>query len=209
MSAASVAQRRPRRIVTLVEGHGEVEALPVLLWRLQALYAPDTWLDLPRPYRAGRDILLAKHGFTGILDDALAGRAKVDGLLILLDSDDDCPVALAQQLDERIVSARPELGHAVVLAHREFEAWFLASAPSLRNLQGLAPDLEMPPNPESIRGCKEWLTKRRPYGQPYKPKDDQPGLAAAFDIELARANSPSFDKFCRDVHYLMTGKRGA
>ncbi|MFD0032105.1 hypothetical protein ACFVJK_28270 [Streptomyces sp. NPDC127172] len=30
----------------------------------------------------------------------------------------------------------------------------------------------------------------------------------AFDIDQARANSPSFDKFCRDAQNLITAKRG-
>jgi len=199
---------RPRRIFTIVEGHGEVEALPVLLWRLQARYAPEAWIDVGRPFRVGRDTLLAEQGVENALDTALPRGPAPDGLLILLDSDDDCPVTLANGLRDRIEAARPGLSHAVVFAHREFEAWFLAAAESLRGCQGLDAAITAPAAPESIRGCKEWLSRYRPPGDPYKPKADQAGLAAAFDLDMARAGAPSFDKFCRDITYLITGKRG-
>lgn len=92
---------------------------------------------------------------------------------------------------------------AAVLPTREFEAWFLAAAPSLAGHQGFGTDLAAPSAPETIRGCKEWLSKRRPGGMPYKPRQHQPGLAAIFDLALARANAPSFAKFCRDVERLL------
>ncbi|MFD3656407.1 DUF4276 family protein [Streptomyces sp. NPDC058620] len=206
MSTPSV---RPRRIVTIVEGHGEVQALPVLLWRLHSELAPEVWLDLPRPFRVGRDSLLVERGIEDAVDAALSTAQDVEGLLVLFDSDDDCPATLGPALRERIERARPGLPTAVVLAHREYESWFLAAAPSLRGVQGMAADLDSPPRPEDIRGCKEWLTRHRPAGRPYKPMEHQPGLTMAFDIAMARANSPSFDKFCRDVAYLLTGKRGA
>jgi hypothetical protein len=37
---------------------------------------------------------------------------------------------------------------------------------------------------------------------------DQPVLTQDMNLDLARTNSPSFDKFCRDFTYLVTGKRG-
>jgi hypothetical protein len=48
-----------------------------------------------------------------------------------------------------------------VLANKEFEAWFLAGASSLAGHHGFPADLAPPPEPESIRGAKEWLTKQR------------------------------------------------
>ena len=43
----------------------------------------------------------------------------------------------------------------VFLAKKEFEAWFLAAAESLRGQQGLPLDLTSPHYPENIRGAKE------------------------------------------------------
>jgi hypothetical protein len=58
-------------------------------------------------------------------------------------------------------------------------------------------------NPEAPRDCKGWLTKQRPRGHPYKETVDQALLASIFDLKAARENSPSFDKFYRDVSWLL------
>jgi hypothetical protein len=47
------------RIATVVEGHGEVKALPVLLRRIAAAIAPDVWVDVRLPYRQPRSNLTA------------------------------------------------------------------------------------------------------------------------------------------------------
>jgi hypothetical protein len=60
------------------------------------------------------------------------------------------------------------------------------------------------PNPEGVRDAKGWLTRHREDGPPYKPTVDQADLASAFDIKQARALSPSFDKFCREVARLIS-----
>jgi hypothetical protein len=40
-------------------------------------------------------------------------------------------------------------------------------------------------------------------GPPYKETLDQAALAAVFDLKDSRQNSPSFDKFCREVERLL------
>lgn len=190
-------------IATVVEGQGEVAAVPVLLRRMAALIDPEVWLELPRPYRVGRGALLAPHG----LERAIAAVAEQGGsdsrMLVLLDADDDCPAALGPQLLQRIQATRPDRPGSVVLATREFEAWFLASAPSLSGVRGLAMGLPLPPDPEQPRDGKGWLSAHRVDGRSYKPASDQAALAATFDLELARKNSPSFDKLWRDLERLL------
>jgi hypothetical protein len=194
------------RIASVVEGHGEVQALPVLLRRLCAEINPNVWVDLPTPYRVGRDSLVAPRGIESIVDRALSQIRGVTGLLVLIDADDDCPASLGPDLLSRACGARSDVPIAVVLANREFEAWFLAAAVSLSGRQNLAAGLEAPPDPELPRGCKEWLTRHRQDGQPYRPKHDQAGLAAVFDLHAARGNAASFDKLWRDVEYLLNGR---
>jgi hypothetical protein len=60
------------------------------------------------------------------------------GVLVLLDADDDCPAEYGPALLARAKAARPDKQVAVVLAMREFEAWFLAAAPSLAGQFGPA-----------------------------------------------------------------------
>ena len=126
------------------------------------------------------------------------------GVLVLLDADDDCPAQLAPALLNRAQSARPDRRVSVVLAKREFEAWFLASAQSLAGNFGFLADMEAPADPEGVRGAKEWLSRHRPRGNPYKETVDQAVLTSAFDIGRARKHSPSFDKFCREIEALLS-----
>ncbi|WP_369407196.1 DUF4276 family protein [Microtetraspora malaysiensis] len=123
--------------------------------------------------------------------------------MLLIDSDDDCPATLGPALLDRARHARADKEISVVLAHREFEAWFLAAASSLSGRRGLADPLRPPQDPEAIRGAKEWLSARKTDGTRYKPTVDQAPLADAFDLGQARKNAPSFDKFCRDVERLL------
>lgn len=131
------------------------------------------------------------------------GQGEVAAVLVLLDADDDCPARLGPQLLTRVKDARPDRSGSVVLANREFEAWFLAAAPLLRGLRGLAGDLALPADAERPRDCKGWLSARRTDGRAYKPATDQAALAAAFDMQMARQHSPSFDKLWRDVERLL------
>ena len=46
------------RIATIVEGHGEVEAVPILLRRIAERVAPGIALEVPRPIRVKRHQIL-------------------------------------------------------------------------------------------------------------------------------------------------------
>ncbi|MEV4870673.1 DUF4276 family protein [Streptomyces syringium] len=197
-------------IASVVEGEGEIAALPAVLRRL--LYAAEIWnADVKPPYLVSRGRLVKQGG----LEAAVEGLARrvpsgaPGGILVVIDADDDCPAALGPALLKRAEAVRPDRRIAVVLANREFEAWFLAAAPSLGGRAGLPGGLTVPENSEQPRDCKGWLTRHRTDGGSYRPRVDQAALADAFDLEMARANAPSFDKFFRDVHYLMTGERDA
>ncbi|WP_338702290.1 DUF4276 family protein [Streptomyces sp. Q6] len=196
-------------IGSVVEGEGELSALPTLLRRLA--YEAEIWdAHVRKPHRIGRGHLVKAGGIESAVDE-VARRVPAQapgGVLVVIDADDDCPAGLGPELLRRAKAARPDRRVSVVLANREFEAWFIAAAPSLGGHRELAHDLAVPADCETRRDCKGWLTHHRTDGQPYKPNADQAALAEVFDMEMARRNSPSFDKFCRDVNYLITGKRG-
>lgn len=189
-------------IASVVEGDGEVQAVPVLLRRIAEEL--QVWnLAVVPPYRVTRSKLVRPGGIEAAVDVAARRVQGRGGVLVLLDADDDCPVELAGQLRDRAQAARPDRRTAVVLANREYEAWLLAAAPSLRGRRGLPGDLDSPANPETIRGAKEWLSQRMATHS-YKPVADQAALTAAMDIGLARRNAASFDKFVRDIALLLT-----
>lgn len=189
-------------LACIVEGHGEIEAVPVTIRRIAQLIDPGLVVNIHQPFRVPRTKLVKQGELERTVE--LAGRrAGRDGaVVIVLDSDDECPATLGPELLIRVKRTRSDLPVSVVLAKREFEAWFLAAAESLRGRRGLASNLESPSEPESIRGAKEWLTARMPTGRRYVETLDQPALAAVFDLERAR-RARSFDKFFRDVLNLL------
>lgn len=191
-----------RRIATIVEGHGEVEALPILLRRIAQHLAPGTGLDLPRPIRIPRNRVVRE----GELERAVAlaaRRAGADGrILLLLDANGDCPARLAPRLLDRAVAARSDRRIRVVLAKMEYEAWFLAAAASLAGRAGLGEDATPPEDPEAVRGAKAWLSARMPPGRPYRETIHQASFSTAMDLDRARS-APSFDKLVRDVRFLL------
>jgi hypothetical protein len=92
---------------------------------------------------------------------------------------------------------------SVVLAHREYESWFLAAAESLAGLRNLPPDLAAPAAPEEIRDAKGWLSKQMPRSMRYSPTQDQAALSAQFDMELARTRSRSFRKLWKEIEGIL------
>jgi hypothetical protein len=190
------------KLACIVEGHGEVDAVPLLLRRVALAIRPDLSLHVEQPLRVSRNKLVKPRELERTVELASRRTGPRGAVLLLLDSDDECPAHLAPALLSRARSTRSDLAIGVVLAKREFEAWFLAAAESLRGKRGLSPDLTAPEEPESIRGAKEWLTAHMESGRKYVETLDQPALAAIFDLELAR-RAPSFDKLYREVASLL------
>jgi hypothetical protein len=190
------------KIATIVEGHGEVEAVPILIRRIVAEVAAGTVTDLARPIRVPRGRLLRVRELERAVELA-ARQVGSDGcILIVLDADDDCPRELAPEILSRARGARPDRQIRVVLPKAEYESWFLAAASSLAGLRGIRSDVVAPTAPEEIRDAKAWLTQHMSVGRSYHETVDQPALSARFDLASARA-APSFEKLWRDLESLL------
>jgi hypothetical protein len=189
-------------IACVVEGEGEQVALPKILFRIAHEFS--IWgLHVPVPKRVPQSKLVAPGVIEREVSEAAYRVEMPGGVLVVLDADDHCPAEHGPVLLRRAQEARPDMPVSMVLANREFESWFLASASPLAGAHGFPDDLTPPDDPESIRGAKEWLTRQRPRGRPYKPTVDQAPLASNFDMKQAREGAPSFDKFCREVEGLL------
>ncbi len=190
------------RIGIIVEGHGEVEAFPILVRRLLARQCI-TDVEIPRPFRLPRGKMLKQDELARAVEMMARKTAPGGALLILLDADDDCPAQLGPRVFEEVEQARRDRPLSVVVAKREFEAWFLGAAESLRGQRGLPSDLVAPESPESVRDAKGWLDSRMPRG--YSETLDQPALASVFDLDAAEM-VPSFAKLKRDLVRLLATK---
>ncbi len=86
---------------------------------------------------------------------------------------------------------------SVVLANREYEAWFIAAAQSLNGLRGFSFDPMDGIDPETPRDAKGWI-KARMTGGGYGETTDQPAFSARIDLQQAYAGSRSFRKLCAE-----------
>jgi hypothetical protein len=185
-------------IASIVEGDGEVAALPILLRRLAAELEPTAVVNLLQPIRVRRDRFLKKEEeFRRQLLLAAAKSGEQGWILIVLDADDDCPKTLGIDIRQRAQQHVPHRKVSVVLANREFEAWFIAAAASLNGARGfsMAPNEQI--QAETPRNAKGWMRERMKGGT-YSEILDQPAFAAKFDIQQALENSRSFRKLCKE-----------
>lgn len=190
-------------IACIVEGDGEIQALPILIRRILAdmgsrifptISVPVVW---PRSRLVKREFLMRAVGL------AAQRATRTGAILVLLDADDDCPVSLGAELRTWASAARSDIPIGIVIANREYEAWFLAAAESLRGHRGLRDDVVAPDNCDSIRDAKGWLEVRSATGEQYDPIDHQASFSATIDLELARQNSRSFRKLDKEVRRLI------
>jgi hypothetical protein len=191
------------RIASIVEGDGEVAAVPVLL-RRHANRAgwSGRLLALP-PIRQPASRLLKPGQLERIVELAIRKLGVPGGIFVLLDCDDACPAELGPRLLTRVLHASRGFPACLVLAHREYEAWFLGAASSIAGKRNLPDPLQPHPQPESVRGCKEWLSRQMPRGAAYNEVEDQPALTEEFDFDLAKSACSSFEKCDRELMGLL------
>lgn len=84
-------------IQPIVEGHGEVAAVPILLRRL-ALELTGAAVDVAPPIRVPRTQLLRADALVRYVGLA---RRRADSILILIDADDDCPARCSTRSADR------------------------------------------------------------------------------------------------------------
>jgi hypothetical protein len=194
------------KIVPIVEGDGEVAAVPILLRRICDELFDHAVAHVLQPVRQPRSRLVSNREdclqkSLGLAVNKLRQLQIAEArelVLLLLDADEDCPAELAPRLNAMAAQFRSDADFACVLAMVEFETWFVASAESLtRFIQLDRPD-EAPRQPERTRSRKAWIQNRFLLPK-YSETVDQPKLTAAMDLALCRSRSASFDKLCREL----------
>ncbi len=182
-------------IQPIVEGHGEVGAIPVLLRRFLAEAGVHD-IGVGKPIRRKRSELVQQASVQRSVRLALL-QPECGGILIVFDSDDDCPRDLAPQVE---TWARTEAGAVpcgVVMANREYEAWFLASLEALRGVRGIVADASSHSAPEVPRNAKGELRRHMLAGRGYSESVDQAAMTARLDFGAAYRGCRSFRKMVK------------
>lgn len=208
-----------KRLVAIVEGHGEARAVPKLThqWLYLNKLAEEFFVLEPAINAKTCTRLKAPHdplnhqGIEHYVQGAL--RARPAGILVILDADKECihrprdKPGLGPELLARARAAAGSVPIGVVVANREFEAWFLADLPALRRA-GMVPEgsPEVYPDPETLPGCKSAMG--RLLGETYEETVHQARLAGALSFSKeAQDLSPSYAKLVRELQRLTAEAR--
>lgn len=197
------------RVVCIVEGHGDVRAVPILIRRIAA-DAQIYNVDVPAPIRCPKSKILpeANEISTDELSRAIRlatlklASATRGAILILLDADEMCPARVGPAILDMANQIRPDISVSAVLAKREYETWFVAAIDSLKGQRGIRDTAERHDSPEDLADPKRYLRKQMEQGRHYSETLDQPALTSLFDFDQAR-ECDSFDKLLRDVRRVL------
>jgi hypothetical protein len=210
-------------IVPIVEGFGEVAAVPVLIrrWLRHRKFHINIDVHVEGPVRAsGVGALKVPHneddelGIEHYVEIALLRRPDI--ILVILDADEDCPRTLGPSLLARARKLVPtDYPIGVVVANREYEAWFLAAFPSTRFRDGLSDQgftltrrsLPRGVDIERIADCKGYVATLLSLKK-YEPTIHQAKLTEflPFSIGMSR-RSRSFRKLLKELDSLMRRAR--
>ena len=190
------------KIVPIVEGPGDIEAVPELIRRiLYDIYHAYDW-QIAHPLKTNNLTTFRQR----VNDFMMYARGIPDcgAVLVLLDLDDGCPkdeaLSLAQEIRNGYYFSHPV---GVVLAHCEYEAWFLASLDTIAGNCDLPKDLSYSEPAENRRGVKEWLTEQMPPGIAYRETYHQVRMTQFIDLSLAQSRSRSFQRLCHAISQLI------
>jgi hypothetical protein len=184
-------------VAPIVEGHGEMPAVPTLIRRI-SLELHGTYTEVAPSFRLDSAKMRKPEDLAKAIRLQAARVPGRGGVLIIRDGDDSdvtCPVELAFSMapPPGLVPVPVE----VVIARHEYEAWFLAAAESLRSHPSVHDDAKAPEDPEGKRDAKGML--RDIMNESYKETLHQAKFSALMDLDLAAQRSRSFRRMVSAV----------
>lgn len=191
-------------VASIVEGHGEQQAVQRLLRRIATDASPQAQFRVNEPIRVKSGSFVNDSGYFSRYVNLAAAKARQEiagHVLILLDSEDECPARFGPVLLGQARAIAPDVNIIVALAYREYETWFMAAVESLRGVEGMSGAVVRPADPEATRNAKGWLGRHMPHG--YDPISHQLSFTSAFDLEAGRTVA-SFDRLYRKIASLLT-----
>jgi hypothetical protein len=169
-------------IAPIVEGHGDVSSIRVLL----GLMNPRILVAQPVRYSKQR-LLQQEH----LIRAARIARANIPDIqsgviLILIDADADCAAELSRQIRGHLRGQIDDTAVLTVVAIREFESWICGGH---EQLDLLDPDSAGHPK-QRIRAINDGR---------YSETVDQPRFTSGIRVDVLRERSPSFARFAAKI----------
>ncbi|PKO90028.1 MAG: hypothetical protein CVU18_02110 [Betaproteobacteria bacterium HGW-Betaproteobacteria-12] len=181
-----------RRLLPIVEGHGDDKAVPLLLRRIFESHGIYDVSILPARRYGEYPIVTRK--FDNLFQAAVLVKAPILWVMDFDSKDYICPVQEAHHLSTRAAALHPGWPIKFAFLVKEYETLFLIDEAATRQVfPDIPAKMPFPQNPEKIRGAKEWLSKARPSpGSTYKPTVDQAKITAHLNLDLLRMRSRDF-----------------
>jgi hypothetical protein len=177
------------RIGLIVEGHGDVTSLPLLL-RSISFHKGIYGFSFPHPMRFGEfNAMMKREKFSNFVQ-YLNDDDNIDAIIVACDADDVCPVHARQALLERISATVHGIKKpvAVLLFNREYEALLLSQIDIIAERTGLLEMSEENVNKildlsDKVRDAKGLLDSLIPDFS-YKEARDQEKFTAILDMNI-------------------------
>ena len=183
------------RLVCVVEGQGEVAAVPQLCDAIRRYLRAGDWTIDPEPIRQPRSQLVdqstpspMRRGHENIKRLVRLAKARprpATALVVLCDQDDDCPVHWARDVRTAI---SPTIPIQAVMAVREYETWLVHAQPD-----AIIDDLNVA-SVELVRDAKRLMRRILPN---YTPTLHQLEQTRRLSIPRLRSRSASFEHLVR------------
>lgn len=179
------------KLYVIVEGDGELSAVPLLLRRL--LYEKFERYDFSTisPINArGRGNLTRDGGLERLLEYTRR-QPDCDGVLVLFDAekdDVDCPPRIAYVFAERAAALGLPFPVSIVCAVCEYESWFLYSDTIADEyFTAVYPD-----NPDEECSAKGWINRHLRTQATYRETIDQTDMSQLLELDELHDKSRSF-----------------
>lgn len=191
-----------RRILLVVEGDGDVLAIPLLTRRLlhdNEIY--DVRIESPPQKRHDVAHLKGKnwYNFDRYLQAAYGWECPV---MWTIDCDDDCALAVAREFSERAATIGVRQPLAFAFWVKEFESLFLADSETTKSVLGCE-FKNLPVYPEQKRGVKEFINSCLPAGRRYSETIEQEKVVSRLNFSVLRKTSRSFQHFEKALLWLV------
>lgn len=184
----------------MVEGYGDVDAVPALFSRVAHAEGAQVY-PLKPPIRGGGISSLRRPGELERHLSLASSRPDADFVLVVVDCDSECPVDLLNEFEPRTHDAVAKFGKEIrfCFIKCEFESWFLADHTSVRLISdGYWKYTDNFPDYSCIVGAKERLS-RSMDSRNYKETRDQAMYAKRIDTSSLQQIDRSFRKFVKSV----------